>query len=210
MATATKASGWLALGLTLTPFEIVDRLKAYWTALGVTSALVATIGMQLFVAPTKEFSTVGDTWLSDAQKARFRVAHCIVCGISFLLAMGTVALVTMFYSQFNQLPHDKELVERFLLKFERFFSMATFSFQASLSLIMCDMILFAWFAYGIVAAATIGGVGVPLLSSGFGLYSWMQKTSLSMQSETDYRTTKAEERDMIKEREAKRQVVAYF
>jgi len=166
---------WSDLLYSLKPEQLSDRLKSYWGAIGVVSALMCTISFSsLLQKPTPQYK-------SSLMDILVEVSGALM-GLSSLCSGCTVLLATLFYSQMNQVP-TPDLMAEFVRRYQKYFGLPTIFFQLAIILLLLGCFVWMLISYG-VSAWLILLVEFLIAVLSFYLYHSMQKTTVGMQKQS--------------------------
>lgn len=113
----TVENEWEALLREKGVVALSEGLRSYWTALGITSALIGAMGFSGALVPIEMSSafdiTPEDNWADDTVY-KFACCYYVLIMTSTVMAILSVIWVTGFYNQFTTMTASDESVQWFL------------------------------------------------------------------------------------------------
>lgn len=104
------------------PRDASERLKAYWTSVGVTAALLCSIAFSgLYTGPFEDK-------FEDKSSSIVTELYVISMGACFLSTLAALMLCTILTSRMNALPRDED-VKWFIIEFRDYHLLPTRFFQ---------------------------------------------------------------------------------
>lgn len=168
---------WTDLLAVLTVSELAARLQNYWTAIGVVSALVATMAQTALL----QMPAADDSYSADVASTLTQV-YFVLCAIALTACVATCLCSTIFYAQVNQVPSPETLLT-FICQFQGVFGLPTLCFQCgclSLTVATCVWVflVYGWDQLGPYLATT-SFLACPIML--FRIFNAMQAMSVSLQ-----------------------------
>ena len=180
-----KAMPWTDLLGTLTPSQLAERLKNYWTAIGIVSALGGSMAFSAATMSPPECAT--SAWPPSYHDtcAALRQAYSAVMSLSLLCAGMCVICSTIFYAQLNQLPESSSAFTFFIDRFQKYFGITTLTFEGSFLSLLVGLCIFLFLLFGFKSPTPyiVAGLTIVIVFKGFRIFIQMQKCAVDLQKE---------------------------
>eukprot|EP00656_Telonema_subtile_P039471 TRINITY_DN44578_c0_g1_i3.p1 TRINITY_DN44578_c0_g1~~TRINITY_DN44578_c0_g1_i3.p1 ORF type:complete len:236 (+),score=46.81 TRINITY_DN44578_c0_g1_i3:112-819(+) len=152
------------------PRDASERLKSYWTSIGVTAALLCSMAFSgLFTGPIDH----------DSQGVIAEL-YVLCMGASFLCSLAATIMATLLHSRLNGLPRDVDL-KWFIMEFHDHHLMPTRFFQAGCFFIILAVLFGIHSLYPVRTAAILWMLGAILIVGTYLGYANVQaKTKLRL------------------------------
>jgi len=132
-----------------------ERLKSYWTSMGVTSALVGSMAFSgIYTGPVEHFG-------ADQTPRVVVELYAMSMGFSLLTSLTAVIISTLLHSQMNNLPRLED-TKWFILKYEKYHMAPTILFKAAIGSLGFALVMGCWPLYGLRVTAFVVTVAILL------------------------------------------------
>jgi len=140
-----------------------ERLKSYWTSMGVTSALVGSMAFSgIYTGPVEHFG-------ADQTPRVVVELYAMSMGFSLLTSLTAVIISTLLHSQMNNLPRLED-TKWFILKYEKYHMAPTILFKAAIGSLGFALVMGCWPLYGLRVTAFVVTVAILLTGAVMSVY----------------------------------------